>query len=478
MLFSSMIFLSVFLPVVLVGYYFLSKEKRLYWLLLASLFFYSWGEPKNVAIMLLVCLVNYIGAIIISKVNSRRKRLAVLICDVSLTLFALVYFKYFNFLLSNINIVFQQSFEVRNIVMPLGISFFIFQTLSYVIDVYRKEVEPQISFYKLTLYISFFPQLIAGPIVQYHDIVHDIEHNNCEFSDVVYGVRRFIIGLGKKVLIANQLGEIADNIFNSGFTYVDMPVAWIGALCYSLQLFYDFSGYSDMAIGMGQMLGFKFPENFNYPYMSKSITEFWKRWHITLGQWFKEYVYIPLGGNRKGLEVQIVNLFIVWSLTGLWHGAGWNFLIWGLYYFVILLMEKLFLHKLLDKLPGIFSHIYSIFIIVVGWVIFACDNFDKLGIYIKALFGVGVSVVKGTDIYLCYTNAILFIILIFASTNIPVKLISFVKKKLMLKLKGFMSAFCKNIGFWCCAIYYFIILALSIALIIGETYNPFLYFRF
>lgn len=468
MLFSSMIFLSVFLPVVLVGYYFLSKEKRLYWLLLASLFFYSWGEPKNVAIMLLVCLVNYIGAIIISKVNSRRKRLAVLICDVSLTLFALVYFKYFNFLLSNINIVFQQSFEVRNIIMPLGISFFIFQALSYVIDVYRKEVEPQISFYKLTLYISFFPQLIAGPIVQYHDIVHDIEHNNCEFSDVVYGVRRFIIGLGKKVLIANQLGQIADNIFNSGFTYVDMPVAWIGAVCYSLQLFYDFSGYSDMAIGLGRIFGFHFLENFNYPYISKSITEFWRRWHISLGAWFRKYVYISLGGNRLGNVRTYINLSVVFLITGLWHGANWTFVLWGVWHGLFIVLERFAgIKTLSDGKYVVLRHAYTIFVFVIGWTMFRADNISEGLGFIGTMLGLvqPESVAFTADYYLRVDSIVVFLVAILGTMPIFGRFMDFLQT----------GQWCKNAVY---DIFVIGILILSMASLAASTYNPFIYFRF
>ncbi|MGM9581622.1 MAG: MBOAT family O-acyltransferase [Anaerovibrio sp.] len=468
MLFSSMIFLSVFLPVVMGGYYFFAKDKRLYWLLLASLFFYSWGEPKNVAIMLLICLVNYVGAIFISKVNSRRKRLAVLICDVSLTLFVLVYFKYFNFLLSNINIIFQQSFAARNIVMPLGISFFIFQALSYVIDVYRKEVEPQTSFYKLTLYISFFPQLIAGPIVQYHDIVHDIENNNSDFSDVVYGARRFIVGLGKKVLIANQLGAVADNIFNSGFAYVDMPVAWIGALCYSLQLFYDFSGYSDMAIGLGRIFGFHFLENFNYPYISKSITEFWRRWHISLGSWFRKYVYISLGGNRLGNVRTYVNLAVVFFITGLWHGANWTFVLWGMWHGLFIVLERFAgIKTLSDGKYVVLRHIYTIFVFVIGWTMFRADSVSEGIGFIGTMLGIvqPEAVAFTADYYLQANHLTVFIVAIIGSVPIFGRFLEF--------LQG--GQWYKN------AIYdIFIIgvLVLSMASLSASTYNPFIYFRF
>ena len=468
MLFSSMIFVSFFLPIVMAGYYFFAGENRLRWLLLASLFFYAWGEPKNIAIMLLVCLVNYGGAIAISKVRSKKGKLALLVGDVSLTLLVLVYFKYFNFILDNVNIAFHQSFAAKDIIMPLGISFFIFQALSYVIDVYRKEVEPQTSFYRLTLYISFFPQLIAGPIVQYHDIVHDIEKNHSEFSDVVYGLRRFIIGLGKKVLIANQLGEVADNVFNSGFAYVDMPIAWIGALCYSLQLLYDFSGYSDMAIGLGRIFGFHFLENFNYPYISKSITEFWRRWHISLGSWFKKYVYISLGGNRLGNARTYINLVVVFFITGLWHGANWTFILWGMWHGLFIVLERFAgIKTLSDDKYAVLRHVYTIFVFVIGWTMFRADSVAEGIGFIGTMFGLvqPEAVAFTLDYYLQADKIIIFLLALMGTLPIAGKFMEFLKA----------GQWCKNAVY---DIFIVSVLVLSMASLAASTYNPFIYFRF
>lgn len=481
MVFSSILFLCVFMPAVFIIYYICPGRLRNIFLLIASLIFYAWGEPKFIFIMIFSTVFDYINGLLIEYFKNHNKQpmqKMVLVFSVIGNIAILCFFKYTDFIIKSLNGLWGTHLRLLGIALPIGISFYTFQTMSYTIDVYRGRVSAQHNFFDFAMYVCMFPQLIAGPIVRYEYVEDQIKERKITSENVTLGLQRFIIGLGKKVILANQIGNLWDKIYAMDSSRLSVLTAWLGAAAYTFQIYFDFSGYSDMAIGMGQMLGFKFPENFNYPYMSKSITEFWRRWHITLGQWFREYVYIPLGGNRKGLEVQIVNLFIVWSLTGLWHGAGWNFLIWGLYYFVILLMEKLFLHKILEKLPGIFSHIYAIFIIVIGWVIFACDNFQKLVIYIKALFGIGVSGMNNADLYLCYTHVILLIILVVASTNLPVKLISLIKKKLMIKLKVLNGVVCKNIGFWCCALYYFFILALSIALIVGETYNPFLYFRF
>lgn len=468
MLFSSMIFLSAFLPIVMAGYYLLGKDKRLYWLLLASLFFYAWGEPKNIAIMLMVCLVNYCGAIAVSRAETEGRRTILLTADVLLTLLVLVYFKYFNFILENINIVFSCNFAAKDIVMPLGISFFIFQALSYVIDVYRKEVEPQTDFYKLTLYISFFPQLIAGPIVQYHDIVGDIENNDSAFSDVVYGIRRFIIGLGKKVLIANQLGAVADNIFNTGSAYVDMPVAWIGALCYSLQLFYDFSGYSDMAIGLGRIFGFHFLENFNYPYISKSITEFWRRWHISLGSWFKKYVYISLGGNRLGNVRTYINLFVVFLVTGLWHGANWTFILWGMWHGIFIVLERLAgIKHLPDSKYVVLRHVYTILVFVIGWTMFRADSVSEGIGFIGTMLGfVQPEAVAFTlDYYWQTNNVIIFLLAVIGATP-------FIGRYMVFLQNG---QWCKNAVY---DIFIIGVLILSMAGLAASTYNPFIYFRF
>lgn len=468
MLFSSMIFISAFLPIVMAGYYLLGRDKRLYWLLLASLFFYAWGEPRNIAVMLMVCLVNYCGAIAVSRAGTDCGRKIALAADVLLTLLALAYFKYFNFIIENINAIFSFHFAAKDIIMPLGISFFTFQALSYVIDVYRKEAEPQTDFYKLTLYISFFPQLIAGPIVQYHDIVGDIENNNSNFSDVVYGVRRFIVGLGKKVLLANPLGAVADNIFNSGAAYVDMPVAWIGALCYSLQLFYDFSGYSDMAIGLGRVFGFHFLENFNYPYISRSITEFWRRWHISLGSWFKKYVYISLGGNRSGNVRTYINLFFVFLVTGLWHGANWTFILWGIWHGTFIVLERLAgIKRLPDSKYAVLRHVYTIFVFVIGWTMFRAESVSEGIGFIGTMLGLvqPESVAFALDYYLRMDNMLVFLLAVIGATPIFGRFVAFLQR----------GQWCKNAVY---DIFIISVLVLSMAALAASTYNPFIYFRF
>lgn len=468
MLFSSMIFISVFLPLTVVGYYLFNQDKRLYWLLLLSLIFYAWGEPKNISIMLLVCLVNYCGALVIDRVANKKKRLFALLTDVILTLGVLVYFKYWNFIMENVSLVLNKDFVASDIVMPLGISFFIFQALSYVIDVYRGEVVAQRNFYKLTLYISFFPQLIAGPIVQYHDIVKDIENNHSDFADVVYGTRRFIIGLGKKVLIANQLGAVADNIFDTGAAYVDMPIAWLGALCYSLQLYYDFSGYSDMAIGLGRIFGFHFLENFNYPYISKSITEFWLRWHISLGSWVKKYVYISLGGNRLGNLRTYINLFIVFIITGIWHGANWTFVLWGIWNAVFIIAEKfLGIKKLPDNKYAVIRHVYTLLVFVLGVTMFRAYDVHEGFRFIGTMLGMiqPENIAFTLEYYVTPENIWIFVLAVIGSMPWFGKI-----------LKNFAE------GNWYKSLFYDIfavgVLILSMSYLAASTYNPFIYFRF
>ena len=339
MLFSSMTFLYVFLPIVLLLYLITKKELHNPILLAASIIFYAWGEPKYLAIMLLTILVNYFGALLIQ--NSTKRKKLFLILTVIANLGFLIYFKYFNFIIANCNNLLNLNINALDIIMPIGISFYTFQAMSYVIDVYRGEVKAQNDLYKVALYICLFPQLIAGPIIKYHDIEEQIESREVEFDKVSMGVKRFIVGLSKKVLIANTLGVVADKVFIQDPTTFSHLTAWLGALSYTLQLYFDFSGYSDMAIGLGLIFGFRFMENFNYPYTSKSITEFWRRWHISLSTWFKEYVYISLGGNRKGKFRTLVNLAIVFLLTGIWHGAQWTFIVWGIWQGVFIIIEKI-----------------------------------------------------------------------------------------------------------------------------------------
>ena len=467
MLFSSMFFLSVFLPVVILLYFLTGKRYRQHILLVASLFFYGWGEPKNIYIVLLVCLVSYICALAIQKAESPGKRRGILALDVILKLGVLGYFKYLNFLVENVNHVFSAHFQVQHIVMPLGISFFIFQALSYVIDVYRGDVKAQRNPYKLTLYISFFPQLVAGPIVKYHDIAQDIEDNHSDFADVVYGLQRFIVGLSKKVLLANPLGQIADMIFAEGYTAADASIAWLGAICYTLQLFYDFSGYSDMAIGLGRIFGFHFLENFNYPYIAKSITEFWRRWHISLGSWFREYMYIPLGGNRQGPRRTYINLFLVFCVTGLWHGANWTFVLWGMWHGLFIVAERAWGIKNIQSGPwDVLRHSYTILAIVLGLTMFRTDTVTEgLGM-IGAMFGLTTPRVLPQDLLYYLDGHNMLILALAVLFSMPIRLPEWLKAKAGAYVRGIYQ-----LGLVA-------LLILCMANLASSTYNPFIYFRF
>ena len=361
MLFSSITFLFYFFPIVLILYFAVPQKFRNLILLIASLIFYGWGEPRFLVFMVISILAGYVIGLQLEKTENPNKRKILLIISLLINLGMLGYFKYAGFFMKNF------ANKVVNIALPIGISFYTFQILSYVIDVYRKNVKAQRSLIKLAAYISMFPQLIAGPIVRYADLETQLDKRNYSFEKAMDGIRRFVIGLGKKVLLANQLGEFCAIYEKS--QEQSMLFFLLNAVAFMLQIYFDFSGYSDMAIGLGKILGFDFMENFNYPYISKSITEFWRRWHMSLGTWFRDYVYIPLGGNRKGTNRQIFNIFVVWALTGFWHGADWNFLIWGLYFAVLLIVEKLFLLKKLEK-SKVFGHIYTIILVMIGFVIF------------------------------------------------------------------------------------------------------------
>lgn len=466
MVFSSTIFLCVYLPLVLLGYYICPKKGRNLFLLIVSLVFYAWGEPKYVFLMIFSILVNYIFGRLMDKHRENKKRLKLmLVLSVVIDLGLLSVFKYTDFVITNINAIFGSSFDLLNIALPIGISFYTFQAMSYTIDVYRDDVRVQKNLIDFGMYITMFPQLIAGPIVRYADVQDQLAERSVTTADFSEGVMRFVVGLGKKVLLANQMGAVWSDIYALGGD-VSALMAWTGAIAYTFQIYFDFSGYSDMAIGLGRMFGFKFPENFRYPYQSVSITDFWRRWHITLSTWFKEYLYIPLGGNRRGLARQALNLLIVWSLTGFWHGAGWNFVMWGLYYFVILFIEKLFLLKALDKLPKFFRHVYALLLIIIGWVIFASDDVSVLLPYLGSMFGAN-GAVGGMDVYTLFTKAVLLIICCIASTELP--------KKLFLSAAGAMN---EKAAFTLKSVLMIALLALSMILLIGDSYNPFLYFRF
>ena len=466
MVFSSTIFLCVYLPLVLLGYYICPKKGRNLFLLIASLVFYAWGEPKYVFLMIFSILVNYIFGRLMDKNRGRQKRMKLLlVLSVVIDLGLLSVFKYTDFIITNVNAIFGSSFDLLKIALPIGISFYTFQAMSYTIDVYRNDVRVQKNLIDFGMYITMFPQLIAGPIVRYADEQDQLAERSVTTADFSEGVMRFVVGLGKKVLLANQMGAVWSEIYALGGD-VSALMAWTGAIAYTFQIYFDFSGYSDMAIGLGRMFGFKFPENFRYPYQSVSITDFWRRWHITLSTWFKEYLYIPLGGNRCGLARQALNLLIVWSLTGFWHGAGWNFVMWGLYYFVILFIEKLFLLKALDKLPKLFRHVYALLLIVIGWVIFASDDVSVLLPYLGSMFGAN-GAVGGMDVYTLFTKAVLIVICCVASTELP--------KRLFLSATGAMN---EKAAFTIKSVMTIALLALSMILLIGDSYNPFLYFRF
>lgn len=466
MVFSSTIFLCVYLPLVLLGYYICPKKGRNLFLLIASLVFYAWGEPKYVFLMIFSILVNYIFGRLMDKHRENKKRMKLmLVLSVVIDIGLLSVFKYTDFIITNVNAIFGANFDLLNIALPIGISFYTFQAMSYTIDVYRNDVRVQKNLIDFGMYITMFPQLIAGPIVRYADVQDQLAERSVTTADFSEGIMRFVVGLGKKVLLANQMGAVWSDIYALGGD-VSALMAWTGAIAYTFQIYFDFSGYSDMAIGLGRMFGFKFPENFRYPYQSVSITDFWRRWHITLSTWFKEYLYIPLGGNRRGLARQALNLLIVWSLTGFWHGAGWNFVMWGLYYFVILFIEKLFLLKALDKLPKFFRHVYALVLIIIGWVIFASDDVSVLLPYLGSMFGAN-GAIGGMDVYTLLTKAVLLIICCIASTELP--------KKLFLSAAGAMN---EKAAFTLKSVLMIALLALSMILLIGDSYNPFLYFRF
>lgn len=469
MLFSSMTFIFLFLPILCAMYlvickFFPQTKYKNYLLLLASILFYAWGEPRYVVIMLATITINYIGAICLDRFSKYKKRILVL--TVLMDLSFLIYFKYFNFIIDNINSLFTADFNVIQVIMPIGISFYTFQAMSYLVDVYRGTVKVQKDITKLALYICLFPQLIAGPIVQYSDVANQIEDRTENFDKITYGIKRFIVGLSKKVLIANTMGAVADAIFDTPVTSFSPFIAWIGAIAYSFQLFYDFSGYSDMAIGLGSIFGFRFLENFNYPYISKSITEFWRRWHISLSSWFKNYLYIPLGGNRKGMMRTYFNLFIVFLATGIWHGASWNFVIWGLWHGLFNIFEKLTgWHKVESKKVAPIQHIYALFIVVIGWVMFRSETITYAFDYIKNMFGLLRGVDPLYDLNYYIGNIEIFVFVVATLCAMPIF------RNCILQPKNKIVHFLLNL-------WLIIIFLLSASSIAASTYNPFIYFRF
>lgn len=463
----------MFFPIAIAVYFVVPKKLRNAVLFIASLIFYAWGEPIYIVIMLFSTVVDYTHGLLVSRFKKSgdiKKAKLVVASSMIINLSLLCFFKYSDFFISNINTLFDAGIPLLKMALPIGISFYTFQTMSYTIDVYRGQAEAQRNIISFGAYVALFPQLIAGPIVQYKTIATQLNHRIESVDMFSDGVSRFMMGLGKKVLLANNIGFLWNQISNMDLQTLPTVTAWIGIVAFSFQIYFDFSAYSDMAIGLGKMFGFTFLENFNYPYMSKSITEFWRRWHISLGTWFREYVYIPLGGNKKGFGKQIRNILIVWLLTGIWHGASWNFIAWGVYFGIILIIEKLFLLRYLEKSPIFIQRIYTLIVVLFSWVIFALDDFSLVLQYFKAMFGLNQGAfIDAQTGYLLYTNLILLIILILASTGYPKKL----AEKLFLKLqsKPLAIQIVKNVVF----IGVFI---LSVAYLVDASYNPFLYFRF
>lgn len=464
MVFSSITFMYYFLPIVLLIYFIVPSKFKNLVLLLSSLGFYFYGEPTYIWVLLLSCFINYISALLIDKYRKRSK--LILILAVIFNLGMLMYFKYTNFFIENINNLFKLDINSIKVIMPIGISFFTFQTLSYVIDVYTKKVKANKNFITFASYVSLFPQLIAGPIVRYSDVEKELKNRTHSYDKFALGIRRFTIGLGKKVLIANVMGEMV-NILNtmnnqSVLTYI------LIAIGFTLQIYFDFSGYSDMAIGLGKMLGFNFLENFNYPFIANSITDFWRRWHISLSSFLRDYVYIPLGGNRVSVLKHIRNIFVVWFLTGFWHGAAWNFIIWGLYFGIILTIEKYFYSDFLKK-HKVFAHIYTMILVIISFVIFNASSFTEVITFMKNMFGFNnLPFTNPETIYYLKSYLLIIMISIIASTpllkNICIKL---KEKERLTKVMDILEI-----------VFIFIILILVTAFLIDSSFNPFLYFRF
>jgi len=458
MVFSSIPFLFFFLPVVLICYYLVPFKVKNYVLLLFSLVFYAWGEPIYVFLMLVSCLGNYFYALYHDKFN---KKLLLILCIV-FNLLILGFFKYADFLINIINTIFKTGIDPLNLALPIGISFFTFQTMSYSIDVYRGEVKPEKNFFYFATYVSMFPQLIAGPIVRYQTISDELYKRDINFDNFSNGMLRFTQGLFKKVLIANNIGFLWSIL--SGDIELSIMSAWLGIIAYTLQIYFDFSAYSDMAIGMGKMLGFNYLENFNYPYISKSITEFWRRWHISLSSWFKDYVYIPLGGSRCKRILNIRNIMIVWALTGIWHGAAMNFIIWGLYYGILLILEKFFLNKFIEKWPNILKHIYTMLIVIIGWLIFAVDSVGMFTNYLGNMFNIFKYPFIDTTFIFYFKN---YFVILCAGILLSTPIYQNIKNK----LKG-------KMWFSISLILYIVFFIITVAYLVGDSYNPFLYFRF
>ncbi len=463
MLFSSIIFLYYFLPILLITYFVVPKKFKNIVLLVFSLLFYFYGEPNYIYVLLLTCFINYVAALLIEKYRKTSKW--ILILTLVYNIGQLLYFKYSNFFIGNFNSLFQTSIAYLQVIMPIGISFFTFQALSYVIDVYKSKVAATHNLLDFTTYVSLFPQLVAGPIVRYKDVANELKSRETSFDNFAEGVKRFSIGLAKKVLIANLLGELCSSL--ATITTKSILSYWLQGIGFTLQIYFDFSGYSDMAIGLGLMFGFRFLENFNYPLISQSITDFWRRWHMSLSSFFRDYVYIPLGGNRVGKIKWYRNIFIVWFLTGFWHGAAWNFIIWGLYFAVILTLEKVKILKWLEK-TTIIKYFYTIILIIIGFVIFNSNSTTEFLVAIKSMFGLNnLSFSSVETIYYFRSYLMLLIMSILAATPLFKNLILKIKNR---KISTLFNTFEP--------LYYLTLMVATTAYLIDSSFNPFLYFRF
>jgi len=462
--FSSLVFLFAYLPITLLAYYLVPRQGRNIFLFIVNLIFYGWGEPKLVLLMVFNIFFNYIGGWLVDKYRAdakKKKLFLILTCVLDIGILAV--FKYTGMITETLNMLPFLNIPELQISLPIGISFYTFQTMSYVIDVYRDDAPVSKNFINFGTYVALFPQLIAGPIVRYRDVAEQLVNRRETLEMFTRGVKLFMVGLAKKVIIANTMGTLTTNIFAT--TDENGVVGtWVGMIAYTFQIYFDFSGYSDMACGLGNMLGFEFLKNFNYPYIAKSITDFWRRWHISLSTWFKEYVYIPLGGNRKGVKRQILNLLIVWGLTGLWHGAAYNFVLWGLYYGLLLILEKFVLKKFLDRLPSFVQHIYTLFIVIIGWGLFYFTDVGQLGEFMADLFNFGNGICGNQAFNLIMSNLPMLIIAAVASTPLAAMLYNRFEHTRFMWIPE--TLYCMGV------------LGVSTASLVNQSYNPFLYFRF
>ncbi len=458
MVFSSVLFLLYFLPITIILYFLAPKRIRNLILFVVSLFFYGWGEPIYILIMLFSTFFDYFNGIMLVKYDdNERVRKFYLVLSMVVNLGILGFFKYSDFLIGALNSSLELDIPLLNLPLPIGISFYTFQTMSYTIDIYRRVAKHQKNIIDFGAYVVMFPQLIAGPVVRYNTISEELNDRKETYEGFSDGISRFVCGLSKKVLLANNIGMLWDYVVSLPQSELSVLLSWLGIIAYAFQIYFDFSGYSDMAIGLGKMLGFNFPENFNYPYISKSITEFWRRWHISMGTWFREYLYIPLGGNRVKVSRNVLNLIIVWFCTGLWHGAGYNFIVWGLYYGLILILEKFVYGKLLNKLPSIIRHIYTLVLVLIGWVFFAFDSLKGGVEYLKCMFGFKGEFINSGFTYNLLSYLPLIVVLVIASTPV-------IKK---FKPNKYIAMALTVFGF-----------VISLAYIVNSSFNPFLYFRF